>query len=226
MSRKIDRALRGPSWTEVVLGAALSFILGVALGAALLVFRPVIAVRQLPKEDTIDREAVYFVEGSRDSARARDAAAKRKAFIEGQSVSVVEEELNSLAGPAASFGGEARAGEKAPEGGGMLAAGTPNFRLRDGALQVGVPVTFNLLGLSRKVIVEARGGFEKQDNIFVYRPDEFYVGSLPVQRLPFLAGYARDEFLDTQNVPEEIKRAWAKLAGVTVDGNILNLKMP
>ena len=79
MSRKIDRALRGPSWIEVVLGAAISLVLGVALGAALLVFRPVIPVRQMPKEEAIERDAIYFVEGSRETAKARDAAAKRKA---------------------------------------------------------------------------------------------------------------------------------------------------
>ena len=228
MSRKIDRALRGPSWVEVVLGAALSLLLGVALGAALLVFRPVIAVKQLPKEDQIVPGAIYFVEGTRDSSKGRDAQAKRKAFVEGQSVSVIEDELNALAGPASSFGaaGEKKAPEKAAAEDSTLLTGTPNFRIQDGQLQVGVPVTLSLLGITERVIVQTRGGFEREEGGFVYQPREFYVGSLPVQRLPFLANYARSQFLDTQAIPEDIKTAWGKLAGVSIDGKVLNLKMP
>jgi hypothetical protein len=229
MSRKIDRALRGPSWIEVILGALISLVLGVALGATLLVLRPVVAVKQMPKEDAIDREAIYFVEGSRDGTRGRDAAAKRKAFVGGQSVSVTEDELNALAGPAASFApaGETKPGAApAPASDQTVAPGTPNFRLRDGSLQVGVPVTISLLGVTEKVIVQTRGGFEKQGSTFVYEPNEFYVGSLPLQRLPFLARYARDQFLNTAAVPEDIKTAWMKLASVSIDGNVLNLKMP
>ena len=225
MSRKIDRALRGPSWVEVILGAALSLLLGIALGAALLVFRPVQSVKQMPKEDAIDPEAVYFVEGSRETSRARDAAAKRKAFIEGQSVSVNEDELNTLAGGTPGAAGDRKPADVAADGG-TLAPGTPNFRIRDGVLQVGVPVMVNLLGLNRKVVVQTRGGFTQQGGTFVYDPDVFYVGSLPVQRLPFLAGYARSEFLDTEALPEDMRKAWMKLAGVSIDGNILNLKMP
>src|SRR5688500_4935516 len=115
-SRKIDRALRGPSVPEVVLGAALSLIVGIALGAALLVFRPVIAVKQMPKEDAIVPDALYFVEGSRETSKARDAQAKRKAFVAGQSVSVVEDELNSLLGSATSLAAAdpKKPAEKAP----------------------------------------------------------------------------------------------------------------
>ncbi|MGH7945276.1 MAG: hypothetical protein ACREH8_21345 [Opitutaceae bacterium] len=223
MSRKIDRALRGPSWIEVILGAVISLVLGVALGAALLVFRPVVSVKQMPKVEEIDPEAVYFVEGSRDPYKSRDAATKRKAFVEGKSISVIEDELNSLTGAAS--GGQKPADQAAATDQ-IMASGSLNFRVRDGTLQVGVPVTVNFLGLGGKVIVQTRGGFEQQGSVFVYDPGEFYVGSLPVQRLPFLAGYARDQFLDAQVMPDDIKAAWMKLAGVSIDGNVLNLKMP
>lgn len=232
MSRKIDRALHGPSLVEVVLGAALSFIIGVVLGAALLILRPVIVVREMPKEEMRNPDALYFVEGSRESSRARDAATKRKAFAEGQSVSVIEDELNSLAGPATAFGAPAAntaAGQRpaeAPASDQTVATGTPNFRIRDGKLQVGVPVTLSLLGLSEKVVVQTHGGFEKQGDVFVYEPETFYVGSLPLQRIPILANYARDKFLNAQTIPDDIKASWAKLASVSVDGKILNLKMP
>ena len=242
MSKKIDRALHGPSWIEVILGAVLSLVLGVVLGITLLVFRPVLVVKELPKEDARDPKAIYFVEGTRDSSRAREAAAKRKAFANGQSVTVNEDELNTLAGPAAAFGAppapkpgeKAKAPEKAgapaapatPASEDFIATGTPNFRLHDNAMQVGVPVTFNLLGMSQKVVVHTRGGFAKEGDVFVYRPDVFYVGSLPLDRLPYLAGYARHHFLNAQAIPDDVKASWAKLANVTVEGKLLKLTMP
>jgi hypothetical protein len=197
----------------------------------LLIFRPVVVVKDLPKEDARDPKAVYFVEGSRDTTKGREASAKRKAFAEGRSVSVIEDELNALAGPAATFAAP-KVGAKAPEKpagaaeDGMVTMATPNFRIRDGALQVGLPVTLNVLGLSEKVIVQTRGGFQKQGDLFVYEPAEFYVGSLPLLRLPIIPKYARETFLSAQAIPDDIKAAWPKLAKVSIDGNVLNLTMP
>src|SRR5690349_8667857 len=114
MSRKIDRALRGPSWVEVILGALISLVLGVLIGALVLLFRPVVVVKEMPKEDARERDAVYFVEGSRDATKGREAAAKRKAFVEGQTVTVIEDELNALAGPPATFARPKDGEKKAP----------------------------------------------------------------------------------------------------------------
>lgn len=256
MSKKIDRAAHGPSWAEVILGAALSLVLGVVLGALLLILRPVVIAKEMPKEKDRDPKAVYFIEGSRDTAKAREAAAKRKSFVEGRSVTVNEDEINTLAAPnapslaaAAPKPGEkakapdkakapekAKTPEKGKEGdkaapaagssGEALAIGAPNFRINSGVLQVGMPVTVNALGLDQRVIVQARGGFVKDGSVFVYEPNELYFGSCPVHRLPFLSGYVRSKFLAGQPIPEDVKAAWTKLADVKVDGNTLKLTMP
>ena len=245
MSKKIDRALHGPSWVEVILGAFLSLVLGVLVGALLLVFRPVLVVKEMPKEDARDAKAVYFIEGSRDGGKGREAAAKRKAFAEGKSVTFNEDELNTLAGPATSFGaptppkpGEKKApekkpGEKAaanapatPPSEELVSTGTANFRIRDNVMQVGLPVTVSLLGLSEKVVVQTRGGFAKEGETFVYQPDVFYVGSLPLQRLPYVARHAREYLLNSQPLPDDVKASWAKLANATVEWNTLKLSMP
>lgn len=239
MSRKIDRALRGPSWVEVILGALISLILGVLIGAAVLVFRPVVVVKEMPKDDKLDAEATYFVEGSRDATKGRDAAAKKKAFVAGQTVTVIEDELNALAGPPSTFARPKDGDKKAPapapakEGAAaasdeMLAMGTPNFRLRDDKLQIGIPVNVNVgfLGLEEKVVVQTRGGFVKDGDKFVYEPSEFYVGCLPVTRLPYVSGWARNTFLNAQTIPEDVKSAWPKLTNVAVEGNVLKLTMP
>jgi hypothetical protein len=228
MSSKIDRAAHGPSWTEVILGAALSVILGAILGALLLVVRPVKTVKALPKEEERDPRAVYYLEGSRDPAKGRQALAKRAAFAGGQSVTVVEEDLNLLvaAGPAEKAAPPK--GKEAPPAPAdrLLTPGTPNFRIADGALQVGVPVTVSTFGLTMKSVVQARGGFVRVDGVFVFQPAELLVGSCPVQRLPWVAGLVRNRLLGSQPLPEDVKAAWGRLAGVTIEGNALKLTMP
>jgi hypothetical protein len=243
MSKKSDRAKYGPSWAEVTLGAALSLGLGIVLGALLLIVRPVVVAKEMPKEADRDRKAVYYIEGSRDPGKARQAAAKRQSFVAGQSISVTEDEINSLITPnpaAGAPGAKPKAPEKpkdpkakdgkdaAPAGdsGDALAVGSPNFRINSGLMQIGVPVTVNALGLDQKIIVQARGGFTKDGNVFVYDPQELYFGSCPVQRLPFLSGYVRSKFLAGQPIPEDIKTAWTKLSNVAIDGNTLKLTMP
>lgn len=242
MSKKIDRAQNGPSLTEVVLGVVLSLVLGVVLGAALLVMRPVVVAKDTPKDP--DPKAIYFIEGSRDTAKARQALAKRKSFVEGQSVTVTEDEINALAAPAPVGAPGAKAAEKkvdpkaktdpkakeaAPSpasSDGMFAVGQPNFRVREGKVQIGVPVTINVLGLGEKVIAQARGGIVKKGDLFVFEPETLYLGSCPVQRLPFVAGYVREKFIASQAIPEDIKTSWAKLANVTIEGNAVKLTMP
>ena len=237
MSKKIDRATHGPGPVEILLGALLSVVLGVVLGAVLLILRPVVVAKEMPKEPV--KGAVYYIEGSRDSAKGRQALAKRKAFVDGQSVTVTEDEINSLLAstqaPAAAKAPEKKAPEKGKEKAGSapaagsadaVALGQPNVRINGGELQIGVPVTVNALGLDQKVIVQARGGFVKKENGFVYEPSSLYFGSCPVQHLPFISDYVRTKALATQSIPEDIKTSWAKLANVAIEGNALKLTMP
>lgn len=233
MSR-IDRANYGPSWTEVILGAFLSLVLGVLLGAVLLVLRPVTVAKELPKEPVSG--VVYYIEGSKEPGKARQAPAKRAAFVQGQSVTLSEDELNALASSGSTPPGTppakaadkkgAEKGKDQPAEGDLLATGAVNFRIADGALQVGVPVTVNVLGLSQKVVAHARGGFVKKGDMFVYEPDVFYVGSCPLQRLPFVGALVRDKFILSQPIPEDIKASWMKLSNVAIDGRALKLTMP
>lgn len=226
---KVDRAIHGPGWAEVVLGAVLSLILGVVIGAVLLILKPVISVKEMPKEADRAPGAVYYIEGARDTSKARQVLAKRKAFDEGQSVKVTEDEINALAAaanaPAPAKPGDKAAPAPAPTNSGLITAGTPNVRIRDGVMQVGVPVTLNVFGFEQHVVAQARGGFEKRGDVFAYDPTEVYLGSCPIQRLPFLSGYIRDKVMAAQPVPEDIATAWKKLANVTIEGNTLNLAM-
>jgi len=234
MSAKLDRTLHGPSLTEVVLGALLSLLIGIAIGAALLIVRPVVTVKELPKEADRDPKAVYYVQGARDSSKLRAALAKRKSFGEGQSVSFTEEELSALAAlPAVSLANPGPDGqppaaksEKADAGVATVAPGPLNFRLRDGKMQVSAPVTLNVLGVAPKVILQAQGSFVQEENGYVFVPDTFHLGSLPLQRLPLASRLIRDKLLSTEAVPDDVKASWAKLAGVSIEGRTLKLTMP
>lgn len=221
---KVDRAIHGPSWAEVIIGAVLSLVLGVALGAVVLVIKPVVTVKELPKEPVTG--AVYYIEGARDGSLGRQVLAKRKAFTSGQSVKVTEQEVNALAD--ATNAPAAKPGEKAPAptaAEGLLSTGTPNVRIHGGSMQIAVPVTVDLLGFTQKVMIQARGGFEKDGDGFAYEPSELYLGSCPVQRLPFLSSYVRHKLFTSHPIPEDLAAAWAKLANVSIEGNTLNLAM-
>lgn len=226
MSNKVDRALHGPGWGEVILGALLSLLLGGVLAAASLVAKPVAQVKELPKEEERKADVVYYVEGTRDSSKSRQALAKRKAFVEGQSVTVNEDEINALV-PAARAAASTPAAKKDDKAGAdgpeMFAVGTANFRIRDGVIQIGAPVTLNAMGFSHRLIVQGRGGLEKRGDIFAFDPDEIYIGSCPVHRLPLIGGYVERKFLEAQTIPEDVATAWKNLADATVEGSEVKL---
>lgn len=217
-----------PGWFQVTFGALLSAILGVALGAAVLVARPAVVVKQEPKER--EKGSVYYIEGSRDGSKGRQALAKRQAFLAGESITVNEDEINTLVAAALKAGAPGTPPAAAPAGGAAptdseyFSAGVPSVRIREGSLQLGVPLGTSLL--AQKVIFQAHGGFTKTGDGFVFVPNSMWLGSCPVDRLPFVAGYVRERILAEYPMPPDLKAAWAKLTDVTVDGSTLKLTMP
>ncbi|MBS0632358.1 MAG: hypothetical protein JSS11_10615 [Verrucomicrobia bacterium] len=221
MSKAIES--HGPSWTEVILGAVLSVVLGVVLAAASLVLKPVVKAKELPKEPVAG--TVYYLEGKTDSSLARQAVTKQNLFASGKSVAVTEEELNALVGPApAAPGKDPAAPAAAPSG--ALSYGTPNFRVRQGELQIAVPVRVAVVGLDANLIVQARGTFTRSGDVFVFSPNTVYVGSCPVDRLPVAEGYFMKKIMEAKALPEGAVAAWHQLSDVTVDGSTLRLTMP
>ena len=246
-AKKSNLSAHEPSWAEVILGAILSAALGIVLGVVVMTFKPLAAVKEMPKEPVAG--TIYYIQGSHDSKKATQAATKRKAFAAGGSVVVTEDEINSFlptppplstakpkagekkAAPAPvapKVADKGKAGEKgaAPVStGDLVTLGGPNFHLADGKVQIAVPVTFNVLGLEQQIMVLATGNFVKKDAGFTFKPATLYLGSCPMQRLPFAAGYVGSKFLAAQPVPEDIAAAWAKVADVAVDGSSLKVTM-
>jgi hypothetical protein len=231
MNKKQERALNGPGIVEVLFGAVLSLILGVAIAAAFLVFTPVVQLKEMPKEPA--KGVVYYIEGSRDSSKARQAATKQKTFLQGGSVAFNEDELNAIFGTAAPAAPAPAPGKKAPAApapaaapsGQAVTAGSPNFKIKDSVFQIGLPLELSAFGFAQKVILQTRGGFAKDGDTVRFMPGELYLGSCPLQRLPGVERLLFERALAASKVPEEMTAAWAKLANATVEGSNLQLSM-
>ena len=231
-SRKIEKAQHGPSLTEVVFGAALSLVLGAAIALGYLLLKPVWSGKDLPRAPS---GTIFYVEGTRDSNYSRQWLRKKQLFTEGSSVVLNEDELNAWMmvittppEPERPVAGAKFTQVAAPPSTAFFQLNTPNFRIRDGVLQVGSKGALNveLLGFKRQVIVQAAGKFEKGDGGFVLVPDRFFIGSFPLHRLPGLSSQVLGFIMGRMQIPEDVRAAWKKLANVTVEGNTLKLTMP
>jgi hypothetical protein len=229
MLRKKKKALKGPSWIEVILGAILSVMLGVVLGAALLVTKTVSNVTSIPKD--APSGAVYYIEGRKDMNRL-EVLGKRKAFVAGESVDVTEGELNALLAssgkPSSSGAAKTKPGDKPPEPADvkMIDPSTLNVRIRDGRIQFSDTVTLSALGVTTSVIVQASGVFTRTGSGYEFDPDVIYVGGCPAQRLLIVRSMILKKLLFTEPVPDDVAAAWSKLVDVSIDGTRLRMKAP
>jgi hypothetical protein len=220
MRSKIDRALYGPSWTEVIIGAVFSVLIGVVLAAAWLVFKPVVKVTELPKAPVAGD--VYYIAGSDSSTRGRQWMRKRQLFTEGTTISLNEDELNTAMANLVPQSADKVDADKSA----MLVPGGVNFRIRDGLLQIAAPVQLSVAGVQAKVQVNAQGVFVHKSSGFVFVPVRLYVGSCRVDRLPVVAGMILHRVMESVNVPPDLMASWDKLTDVAVAGDHLQLTMP
>jgi hypothetical protein len=235
--KKLERALYGPGLVEVTLGAALSLALGVVAGVAYLVYKPVETVKVLPKEADRVPGQIYFVEGSKDTGKARQWRTKRKQLAESVpgEIAFIEDELNAWFAPDAPAakpaakpapGAPPEAPVEAPIPDELVTWSHPSFRIADNSLQVSCSATFNplqMLALNVPLVVQASGGFQKEGDEFVYEPKTLFVGSLPVHRIPGATSYLMKRARSSQALPEQGMEAWKKIANVTVDGRVLKV---
>ena len=234
-TRKIEKALYGPSLIEVIFGAILGLLLGVVVACVFLVFKPVVLLKEKPKETV--RGVVYFLPGEDSNAKSRAWQAKQKQYMAGTTVHLVEAELNAWAatiaqpvpaakpaGPAAAAKpGAAPAKPATPTPEGFVIPAAPNFRIVDGKLQIGLKCTLNWYGLATDVTVQATGGFRREGDGYVFAPETVYLGSCPVHLLPAAAAPLVAYITAHEKAPDEIRAAWAKLNSVAIEGSSLKL---
>jgi hypothetical protein len=246
---KLDRQQRGPGLVEIVLGVALSLTLGVVLGAAHLVFKPVAPAPKDPAKApaaSLLYPPVYFTEGGTSSSKGAGWKAKQQALAAGRTaeISLNEEELNAFIAavappPAAPPKPPAPPAKPAdpkdpkakpaapPFVAATLAPGVVNFRVRDSVLQAAFAGNFTALGLPLSPLVQVRGNFAKGADGFEFQPAELWLGSLPAHKVPGLANALLAKAVAAKtDVPEDLKTAWKKLGQVAVEGDALKLTLP
>jgi hypothetical protein len=232
--KKIEKALYGPSTTEVALGAILGLGAGLLVACVYLVFKPVLTVKEMPKEKDVVRGAVYYVQGSDSSTKGKAYVAKQKTLIAGTGVDLTEDELNAWS--AATFGAGAKAAKPATPGkegaadagagyDGIFNPGTPNFKIANGNIQIGTKCVLNWYGLTKEVTVYSVGNFTRSGDDVVFVPQQLFLGSCPVHLIPKLAEPLMGHLVGRKKVPDEIKSAWAKVNDATIEGSTLKLTM-
>ena len=242
-NKKIEKALYGPSTIEVALGAVLGLLLGVLVAAVFLVFKPVQTVKEKPKEPV--KGVVYHWTGRTDPNRARSWQEKFATFERGGTVMVSEDELNawavSISGAAPAkptakpAAAPAKPGEKpktddknapaaaVPANSDFVTASGLNFRIEDGRLHVASHVTLNYYGISKEVMLQATGGFQRTGDTFAFKPDEVYLGSCPVHALPGITGALAKALVAKAKVSDEFRAAWMKITELSVEGDLVKV---
>jgi hypothetical protein len=214
-------------------------LLGVVGAGVYLVFKPVMTVKEMPKEPA--RGIVYFIPGSESTAKGKTFTAKQKSFLAGTSVVLVEEELNAWAAQAFSGAAPVPAPKApSPKGGakpeepkpaaapgpaldGIFNPGNPNFKIVNGKLQIGTKCVLNWYGLTKEVMLVTTGDLVKSGDKFVFSAHTLYLGSCPVHFLPAAAGPLMSTLMDKKKAPDAINSAWAKLSDVSIEGSTLKL---
>lgn len=219
---KLERNLAGPSLVEIVLAAILSALLGVIVGAVLLIVKPSESVKALP--DELERGTVYYVEGARSSSNSSQWIRKRQILLAGEkgSIQLTEQELNAWATAALKKPVQSETASTTL----AIVPDLPDFRIQDGTIQIAVPTTIAVVGITLPVTVLARGDFEQTPEGFRFHPSQLYVGSLPAVRLPSVSEYLMRRLLVAEAVPAEVTTAWKRLSDVRIAGNQLHLSIP
>ncbi|MFT3867894.1 MAG: hypothetical protein QM715_05290 [Nibricoccus sp.] len=155
---------------------------------------------------------------AKETAAADAAAAKAKAAGKTPAKSP-KPAATAAAAPAAPA--EETPAEAPPEE--LITYKAVNFRIRNGAMQVGVPTVVTTLGYQFPVVVQTRGGFEKRDDMYVFVPDELMIGSFPLHRFPHAVEYIMKKAMSSDALPPELLGAWKKVKTVVIDDKTLKL---
>lgn len=243
--------LRAPSLIEIFVGSILAVLLGAVVAATVLLLKPVEVLAEAPKDKSLDPTKIYYMQGKKDYTASQRWRFKRDSLVQGHSVRMSEDELNAwiediypkLAietkqAPKPTDKDKAKGKKKVqkdriptPDASGpFIQTGTPNFRITSDSFRVGVVYYVNVLGYaSFPVVAQCDGTFEKPkkgDEPFAFRPNTFYLGSLPVHKLMMLKGLIFGQVVNTFELPEDLESIWSKLADVRVEKRELLLGMP
>jgi len=221
--KKKKQESEGNFAASAVLGAVAAFC-GLLLGIFTLAIKPVAEVREMPTEENIKPKTVYYVLGN--DRGGDDYKRKEKAFLDRKPGTLIlsEEELNRWAADTFKFAKPTKA-EDEPAGMILMSPSAPNFRIKDGVMQIGLSVEVEAFGVSQKMRYFAKGVFEPSGAGYAFTPEMAYLGSAelpPVGVGSFVGGTLFGIFQNTERYAA-LHEAWISLAGVQMDGSKLLL---
>lgn len=244
--KNIQKALYGPSYLEVALGAVLGIAVGIVAAVLYFVFKPVEKVDKLPKEPVANM--VYLIAGKDSTARAKGWALKQKTFTAGGEIILREEELNAWgetlsdykpvdpkapvkpaappkkaapAKPGAPAKADEPPEEEKPEV--FFAVGGPNFSIKDNRLQIAMPCKLNYYGIGSDVWVKITGRFTRTGDTYKFTPAEFYFGSCPLHLIPAASYFMTDKLLAELKITDEMVQAWGRVTLIVIEGEQLKV---
>jgi hypothetical protein len=208
-----------PSLASYLVGGVLGVFIGAFLAIVYLVFTSPQVVAQMP-EQTAPR-TVYLLEANKTSAGPAFAG-KRAALTEGTKgeYRLSEVELNQWVRASLTDA----ASEAGASGFITVRPGTPEFIVRDGALQVISPCDASAFGYSFKVRAQARGEVKGSAGDRQFEPAMVYLNSCPLP--PGIGDYVLKRLASGFSIPDDLSGVWQKASAITVDGNALQVLMP
>jgi hypothetical protein len=206
-----------PGFFSIVFGALLSMLLGAVLACFHLMATPVQVLAADPKEPEAGK--VYFVRTAKGGDWERKVAQLKNSNT-GLVVRFSDAELSGWAGKLFEQfmlerdknpdGREARA----KEAGSMASA-----RIAGEQVQAGIVLHRRGALVAETFVLQARGGFSRGPFGWRFDPDEVYVGSLPLHKLPAVGLLLRTSMQSWKN---ELRDA----DSITIEKGVLAVQMP
>ena len=240
--KNIQKALYGPSYFEVALGAILGIAVGIVAAGLYFVFKPVEKVDKLPKE--LVPNVVYFIPGKESTTRAKGWQAKQKTFLEGGEMMLREEELNAWGATLSDYkpidpkapvkpvappkkatppkpGAPIEPEVEEPEV--FFAVGAPNFSIKENRVQIALVCKLNYYGIGSDVWVKVTGRFTRTGDSYKFTPAEFYFGSCPLHLIPVASTFMTGRLLAELKITDEMVQAWGRVNLILIEGEQLKV---
>lgn len=206
-----------------IVDVALGITMGCLFAATYLALKPV-AIRdgaERSGEKEKERHEVTYIRGRSGLVRTSVIDAKKTSFLsrDRAGVELSEEEINRWI--STEYGNSPRTAEY-EDFEAEFRADVPVFKVRGDETEVGMVFDLSVLGVTRKVVLQAAGAFQREGGRFVFVPEKMYVGSCPVN-IPYLSRRIFNAVYDRFEVSSDLSEAWADVRGLAVEGGLIKL---
>ena len=190
MASPSDR--KAPGVISLLIGAALSVILGSLLAGLHLASQPVEVMRSAPKDKSAGGK-LYYVLGASGSTAGKSWEVKEEliAAAKAGKVTLSEAELNAWSESTLT---PQKLSEDQKSSAATIIGGVPNFRIEGSSLHVGLVNTVVFFGAEAPLVMHAHGGFARSGDGWRFVPSEARLGALPLHRIPVLMSLLADRF--------------------------------